>query len=137
MTAASSELRVRLDVWLWAARFFKTRALAKKAIEGGKVQVNGQRPKPAREVVVGAELRIRRGEVVQTVTVEALSDRRGGAPDAQRLYRETADSVAQREAEREQRRLLRLGQTTPARRPDKRDRRQLQRLKHGAGTDAH
>lgn len=121
--------RVRLDRWLWAARFFKTRAAAKKALESGKIDWEGQRPKPSREVVLGAELTICRGEVEQTVLVTGLAERRGSAEDAARLYTETRESIARRETAAAQRRLLRNGLTAPPGRPDRRERRALKALK--------
>ena len=89
--------KVRIDKWLWAARFFKTRALAKNAIENGKVQVDGQKPKPSRSLEIGLTLCIRQGYDEKIVEVVALSDQRRGAPQAQALYRETEDSIAARE----------------------------------------
>ncbi len=89
--------KVRLDKWLWAARFFKTRALAKAAIEGGKVHCRGERCKPGKEPKVGEALVIRAGLDERTVVVRALSAVRRGAPEAQLLYEETADSLARRE----------------------------------------
>jgi ribosome-associated heat shock protein Hsp15 len=124
------DARVRLDRWLWAARFFKTRSLAKQAIEGGKVRCQGQRAKPSKEIGLGAELSIQRGDVEQVVIVTGLSERRGGAPEAARLYEETPASVERREAEQADRRLTRRGAMPPPARPSKRDRRQLQKLKH-------
>src|SRR5918994_6487361 len=90
--------KVRLDKWLWAARFFKTRALAAEAVEGGKIQVNGDRPKRARPVQVGDELRIRLGPYEHIISVRALSDRRGPATQAAGLYEESAASRSAREA---------------------------------------
>ncbi len=120
--------KVRLDKWLWAARFFRTRAKAKEAIEGGKVHIGGARGKPARELQVGEELRIRQGWDEKTVIVRALSDQRRGAPEAQQLYEETAESVERREREAALRqsagsRILTEG------RPTKRDRRQINEFK--------
>lgn len=119
--------RVRLDKWLWAARFFRTRAKAKEAIDGGKVQVDGSRSKPSREVQVGDELKVRQGWDEKTVIVRALSDQRRGAPEAEALYEETADSVKRREAEAERRRLAQNVVTDG--RPSKRDRRHITRFK--------
>ena len=119
---------VRLDKWLWAARFFKSRTLAQEAISGGKVHYNGQRVKPGREVQVGALLRIRLGWDEKEVVVRALSARRGAAPVAQQLYEETAASVAARENREEVRRLDRLLAAPPPGRPSKRQRRQLHTL---------
>jgi ribosome-associated heat shock protein Hsp15 len=118
---------VRADVWLWAARFFKTRSLAKQAIDGGKVDVNGGGCKPAKALHIGDLLKISRGEERLEVQVLALSDRRGPAPVAQALYRETDASRTTREAAREQHRLI--GASGPPTRPDKQARRQLRRLK--------
>lgn len=122
--------RVRLDKWLWAARFFRTRSLAKQAIEGGKVWYDGARTRVSKEVHVGAELRIRQGFDEKTVTVLALSDERRGAPEAALLYAETPGSLASRQAAAEQRRLERAaGSLAPAQRPDKRDRRLIHRFR--------
>jgi ribosome-associated heat shock protein Hsp15 len=132
--------RVRLDRWLWAARFFKSRALAKSAIEGGKVQVAGSgqppgagfaKPKPSKEIGVGDRLEIQRAETVQVVEVTGLSEQRGSATIAQKLYRETPDSIEARETERARRMMERAGLRVPAQRPSKRDRRELKKLKHG------
>lgn len=131
----SHDSGVRLDRWLWAARFFKTRAQAKQAIDGGKVHYDGRRSKPARDVDVGASIEITRGRDELTVIVVALSDRRGRATDAQRLYRETEESAQRRIAEGEQRRLQRAGMTFPANRPGKRDRRLLADLKNRLSPD--
>ncbi len=121
---------VRLDKWLWAARFFKTRALAKAAIEGGKVHYNGARAKPGRAVEVGAMLRLRKGFEEMTVEVLALSEHRGPAPVARELYRETEESQSQRERNAEMRRQSRLAQVVPDQKPTKKQRRDLQRLKN-------
>ncbi|MFK7864543.1 MAG: RNA-binding S4 domain-containing protein [Pseudohongiellaceae bacterium] len=95
--------RLRIDKWLWAARFYKTRAVAKQAIEGGKVQCDGQRVKPSKEIEVGAMLRLRQGFDEKTVEVIALSDKRRGAPEAQTLYSETEQSIEARNTLSEQR----------------------------------
>lgn len=118
---------VRLDKWLWAARFFKTRSLAKEAIEGGKVHYNGARVKVSKSVEVGAELRIRQGFDEKTVQVVALSEQRGPAAVAQTLYQETADSLEQRNLRTEQRKQMRF--LAPEQRPDKKQRRQLLQIK--------
>jgi ribosome-associated heat shock protein Hsp15 len=115
---------VRLDRWLWAARFFKTRALAQQAIAGGHVRLNGQRTKAARVVRPGDRLEILRGEERFEVDVMALADRRGPATTAQALYVETEASLAARDADRQLRRDL-AGSRPPPGRPDKRDRRRL------------
>lgn len=120
---------VRLDVWLWAARFFRTRSLAKSAVEGGKVEVGGAAVKPARALRTGERVRISRGEERIEVVVYGLSDVRGGAPEAQALYRETDESRAARELAREQRRLSRTGYVSPPTRPDKHARSALRKLK--------
>jgi ribosome-associated heat shock protein Hsp15 len=118
---------VRADVWLWAARFFKTRSLAKQAIEGGKVELNDATCKPARGVHVGDLLRVRRGEERMEVEVLALSEQRGPAVAAQGLYRESEASIAARDAAKAQRKLV--GAMAPPGRPDKQARRELRRLK--------
>lgn len=125
---SNSAERVRLDKWLWAARFFKTRALANEAIQGGHVQLNGSRVKAARVLVPGDELRIRKGEVEFTVIVREVSDRRGPASVAQQLYEETTASQQQRQERAEQNRLLAGAASGPQRRPDKRARRQIIRF---------
>jgi ribosome-associated heat shock protein Hsp15 len=121
--------RVRLDKWLWAARFFKTRALAAEAVEGGKVQVNGDRPKRARPLQVGDEIRVRLGPYEHTITVRALSARRGPASEAAGLYEETAASRTAREALAIQLKSLHAVFGPDKGRPSKKDRRDIQRLK--------
>jgi ribosome-associated heat shock protein Hsp15 len=122
---------VRVDKWLWAARFFKTRGAATEAVLGGHVQVNGGRVKPARDLVVGDRLEIRRGQLRFTVTVTGLADRRGPASVAAGLYDEDPESIATRERQRDERRLARpLGADLSAR-PTKRDRRRLDALRRG------
>ena len=116
--------KVRLDKWLWAARFFKTRALAKAAIESGKVHCRGERCKPGKEPRIGDEFQIRIGFDERTVVVEALSIVRRGAPEAQTLYRETPESVASRERAAAQRKAGNLGVATDGK-PTKKQRRQL------------
>ncbi len=131
-TPAPGAERLRVDKWLWAARFFKTRSLAADAVEGGKVHVNGTRVKPARDVRVGDTLDITREGLTWRVEVLALSDRRGPAPVAQTLYRETAESQAARLAAQELRRLT-AGLGDGHGRPTKRDRRQLDQWQKGDG----
>ncbi|MBS0514741.1 MAG: RNA-binding S4 domain-containing protein [Proteobacteria bacterium] len=114
---------VRLDLWLWAARFFKTRALAKKSIEGGKVEVNQAAGKPSKPVHVGDRLHIARGEERFEIEVVALGDQRGSAAVAQALYRETESSRNARLDAAERRRLERSGYARPPTKPDKRARR--------------
>ena len=125
----TSAERARLDKWLWAARFFKTRNLAKTAIDGGKVHLNGTRTKAAKEVGPGDRLEVTRGDIRQTVVVTAAAERRGSAAVAAKLYAETPESVARREAIRAERRLQRAGLAVPKRRPAKHDRRRLRELK--------
>jgi ribosome-associated heat shock protein Hsp15 len=123
--------RVRVDKWLWAARFFKTRGAATDAVLGGHVQVNGARVKPARDLVVGDRLEIRRGQLRFIVTVAGVADRRGPASVAAGLYEEDPESIASRERQRAERRLARpLGADLSAR-PTKRDRRRLDALRRG------
>jgi ribosome-associated heat shock protein Hsp15 len=121
--------RVRLDKWLWAARFFKTRALAAAAVEGGKVDVNGDRPKRARPIQVGDEIRIRLGPYEHAVVVRELSGRRGPASVAATLYEETAASKVKREALAIQLKSLHAVFGPDKGRPTKKDRREIQRLK--------
>ena len=128
MTDALPPNPVRLDVWLWAARFFRTRSLAKQAVDTGKVDVAGQRPKSSRAVRVGDTLQVTRGEEVFDVVVLALSDTRGPAAVAQALYAETDASRARREQQRLQRAAMRDGYKPPEHKPDKRARRLIQAL---------
>jgi ribosome-associated heat shock protein Hsp15 len=122
--------KVRIDKWLWAARFFKTRSLAKQAIDGGKVQADGQRIKASKDVVVGTILKIRQGWDDKEVEVVSLSDQRRGAPEAQKLYQETEASVARREELAAQRKAMGAanGVYTDGR-PNKKQRRQIHRFK--------
>lgn len=122
--------RVRIDKWLWAARFFKTRSLAKAAIESGKIKVDGQRAKPSREIAVGTTLDIRQGWDDKVVLVTALSEQRRGAPDAAKLYQETPESVQKREAEAIKRKELNESLAHPGQRPTKRQRQQIHRFIH-------
>ena len=115
--------KVRLDKWLWAARFFKTRCLAKNAIESGKIKVEGQRVKPSRDISFGLTLEIHQGIDIKTVLISALSDQRRGAPEAAILYSETPQSILQREALAEKRRLSRDHETHPGHKPSKKQRR--------------
>ena len=118
---------VRIDKWLWAARFFKTRSIAKSAIEGGKVHFDGERVKVSKEVRVGMELTIQQGFEKKTVVIKAISNVRGPAPIAQQLYEETEVSLAKRELLASQRKLHNLAR--PDHRPSKKDRRQISRFK--------
>jgi ribosome-associated heat shock protein Hsp15 len=134
MTATTAEQdRIRLDKWLWAARFYKTRNLAKQAIEGGKVHYNGQRTKPGRHVETGAQVTLRLGWQERIIVIDDISDRRRGAPEAQTLYHETEDSVKHREDLAWQRKTMQAAQLPPARRPSKKDRRDIQRFREQNG----
>jgi ribosome-associated heat shock protein Hsp15 len=126
--------KVRLDKWLWAARFFKTRALAKAAIESGKVHCRGERCKPGKEPRVGDEILIRIGFEDRTVVVQALSVVRRGAPEAQALYSETPDSIAKRENAAAQRKAGNLGMTSDGK-PNKKQRRQLFQFRGSSNDD--
>ena len=117
--------KVRIDKWLWAARFFKTRALAREAIKGGKVQVDGHRVKPGRTLAEGDQLTVRRGDDEYVITVMELGDRRVSAAMAQEKYLEDPDSAHRREAAAAQRKLDQQAQAERPRRPDKRQRRQI------------
>jgi ribosome-associated heat shock protein Hsp15 len=124
--------RVRIDKWLWAARFFKTRAAATEAVLGGHVQVGGDRVKPAKEIRVGDRIDVRRGEISWTVVVTGIADRRGSASIAATLYEETPESVEARERQRLERRLARpLGADLGAR-PTKQARRRIEAMRRGA-----
>jgi len=116
---------VRVDKWLWAARFFKTRGIAREAVRGGKVRLNGSRVKPGRQLSIDDELSIKRGEEEYLVTVNELGDRRVSATLAQEKYTEDPDSIQRREEANEQRRIAREARTDRQRRPDKRQRRQI------------
>jgi ribosome-associated heat shock protein Hsp15 len=120
---------VRLDKWLWAARFFKTRSVAREAVSGGKVHLNGNRAKPGRSLNIGDELRIQRGEEEYTITVVELSLRRGPAVIARTFYEESEESRIKREQLAEQRKLEHQQRATRERRPDKRQRRRIVRFK--------
>ncbi|MEX2178570.1 MAG: RNA-binding S4 domain-containing protein [Gemmatimonadaceae bacterium] len=120
---------MRLDKWLWAARFYKTRSLATTAVDGGHVDVNGDRAKPARHVREGDELRIRHNQTTFIVHVRALAERRGPASEARGLYEETEASRAERERLAEQRRLAPAPAYEEGGRPSKRDRRDMSRVK--------
>lgn len=120
--------KVRLDKWLWAARFYKTRALAKEAIEGGKVHCRGERCKPSKEPKVGDELVLRAGYDERTVVIEQLSAVRRGAPQAQLLYSETQESLEAREKSAALRKAGALGIQTDGR-PNKKQRRQIHRFR--------
>lgn len=125
----TDEGKVRLDKWLWAARFFKTRALAKAAIEGGKVQCQGERCKPGKEPRVGDLFEIRQGFDMRIVEVKSLSGQRRGASEAQLLYEETPDSVKRREQAAAQRKAMGAGMVISEHRPTKKQRRDIHRFR--------
>ncbi|HAZ54268.1 MAG TPA: ribosome-associated heat shock protein Hsp15 [Franconibacter helveticus] len=121
---------VRLDKWLWAARFYKTRALAREMIEGGKVHYNGQRAKPSKIIELNAVLVLRQGNDERTVVVKAITDQRRPAAEAVLLYEETAESIEKREKLALARKLNSLSMPHPDRRPDKKERRDLMKFKY-------
>lgn len=121
--------KVRLDKWLWAARFYKTRAIAKQAIDGGKVHCEGVRAKPGKEITEGLKISLRQGFDEKTVVVKALSEQRRGAPEAQLLYEETLESIEQRQQHLEQRKTLPRHLQTEGR-PSKKDRRLIHQFKN-------
>ena len=121
--------KLRIDKWLWAARFFKTRSLSKQAIEGGKVRFENGRVKVSKELQVGDMLTIRQGWDEKTVEVLQLSDQRRGASEAQLLYRETKESIELREEHTAQRKLESSSRLWPEQRPTKKQRRQIHRFK--------
>ncbi len=129
MGEAADKDRIRLDKWLWAARFYKTRALAAEAIAGGKVQVNGDRAKRARPLQVGDEIRVRQGPYEHIVIVRAVSERRGPASQAATLYQETAHSRAARERMALELKTLHAAFVPDRGRPTKKDRREIEKLK--------
>ncbi len=126
---ARQPTKVRLDKWLWAARFFKTRSLAKAAIDSGKVHLDGQRVKVSKEISVNDRLQIRQGWDEKHIVVMQLSEQRRGAPEAQLLYEETAESIARRAAQAQARKAAGGMLDHPAQRPTKLQRRQLHRFK--------
>lgn len=121
---------VRLDKWFWAARFFKARAIATEAISRGKVHLNGERTKPSHKIVLNDELEIRQGNIIKTVIIKKLSDKRGPAKVAVELYEETKESIIQRKAASEQRKLLTAAHPQQLVRPNKKQRRQIHRFKN-------
>ncbi|HDX8608304.1 TPA: ribosome-associated heat shock protein Hsp15 [Klebsiella michiganensis] len=122
---------VRLDKWLWAARIYKTRALAREMIEGGKVHYNGQRSKPGKVVELNATLLLRQGNDERTIVVKGITEQRRPASEAVALYEETAESIEKREKMALARKMNALTMPHPDRRPDKKERRDLMRFKHG------
>ncbi|MCL9780308.1 ribosome-associated heat shock protein Hsp15 [Vibrio sp. S4M6] len=120
---------VRLDKWLWAARFYKTRSIARSMVDGGKVHYNGQRSKPSKIVELGAVITLRQGHDEKVIVIEQISDQRRGAPIAQTLYSETEESLRKREDNALQRKLN-AHNPSPEKRPDKKQRRDIIKFKH-------
>jgi ribosome-associated heat shock protein Hsp15 len=121
--------RLRVDKWLWAARFYKTRSIAKAAIEGGKVHLDGQRVKVSREITIGERLTIKQGWEEKEVIVKSLSDQRGPAPVAQMLYEETQESAQRREREAQARKAAGGAMARPVQKPGKHERKALEKLR--------
>jgi len=124
-----TDKQIRLDKWLWAARFYKTRSLAKQAIEGGKVHYNNARSRPSKNVEPGALVRLRSGWDEKTVEILELSDQRRGAPEAQKLYVETDESIKKREVNAVMRKSQSMANQTPEKRPTKKQRRDIHKFK--------
>lgn len=120
---------VRLDKWLWAARFFKTRGIARDAIDGGKIRVDGVKAKPSKAVTVGLQIEISKGQTVLIVDVMDVRGDRGSATKAQTLYEETTDSRLKRESKRDLRKFSHAGFQPPDHRPNKQERRQMTKFK--------
>ena len=129
MDSANQPKKIRLDKWLWAARFFKTRALAKEAVEGGKVRFEGSRTKPGKEVLPDIELTINLGWCEKTVIVKVTAEKRVSAKLATEFYQETVDSIEKRLAKAEREKLERLQVENNDRRPNKKQRRQIHRFR--------
>ncbi|THB71806.1 MAG: RNA-binding protein [Desulfobulbaceae bacterium] len=120
-----AEESVRIDKWLWAARFFKTRSLAARAVQGGKVHLNGSRVKPARSVAKGDKLEVTKGDLKFHIVIRAISRYRRPAVEARLLYEESEESIREREETREMKRMVRASHMPPAGKPDKRERRKI------------
>jgi ribosome-associated heat shock protein Hsp15 len=129
MLESHNDEAVRLDKWLWAARFYKTRALAKEMINSGKVHYNGQRAKSSKNAEIGARIKLRQGYDEKEIVIKKISAVRQSAAIAQTLYEETSDSISKRQANAEARRLNILLNPAPDSKPDKKQRRQLLRFK--------
>ncbi|MDP0562674.1 MAG: S4 domain-containing protein [Candidatus Endonucleobacter sp. (ex Gigantidas childressi)] len=129
MSTNNESSKIRLDKWLWAARFYKTRSLAKDAVDRGKVRLNDHRCKPGKEPKVGDTIRLRLGHDEKTVTVQALSAQRQSANIAQQLYLETEESVAMREKSALERKTMAYTTPRPEQKPSKKERRKLIELK--------
>jgi len=125
----SKENKIRLDIWLWAARFFKTRSLCKQAISGGKVEVNNQPAKASRQILVADTVVISRGQEKMAVTVKQLAEKRGPASFAEQLYQETEESIAKRQKQAEIRRINQAAMVPSNTKPNKKQRRQIHRFK--------
>jgi len=125
----TASIGVRLDKWLWAARFYKTRAVARDMVQSGKVTYNQQRSKPSKIVEVGGQIKLRQGNEEKSIVIAQVSDQRRGAPDAQLLYQETPESIKLREERNELRRLHALDNPRPDKRPDKKQRRKIIQFK--------
>ena len=121
--------KLRVDRWLWAARFFKTRSLAKSAVENGRVEINDNRIKASKEIAQGDLLTVRRGDLIQRITVLALTDKRRSATIAQSLYKETEQSKLERAIVAEQKKIIRTGYSSPKSKPSKKDRRKIAKLR--------
>ncbi|MFC1236765.1 ribosome-associated heat shock protein Hsp15 [Vibrio sp. DW001] len=121
---------VRLDKWLWAARFYKTRSVARNMIDGGKVHYNGQRSKPSKIIELGATITLRQRHEEKIVVIDKISEQRRGAPEAQLLYTETPESISKREENAQKRKLNTLFSPSPERRPDKKQRRDIIKFKN-------
>ena len=121
---------VRLDKWLWAARFYKTRSIAREMVQGGKVHYNEQRSKASKHVELGAKITLSQSNEEKTVIIERISGHRRGAPEAQTLYSETAKSIAKREKNAEDRKNNAFFSPAPDRKPDKKQRRQIIQFKN-------
>ncbi|MEQ1977324.1 ribosome-associated heat shock protein Hsp15 [Xenorhabdus sp. SGI240] len=130
MQNSDTDQVVRLDKWLWAARFYKTRSIAREMIEGGKVHYNGQRSKPGKLVELNAEIKLRQGNDEKTVIILALCSHRRSATEARQLYQETAESIINREKTALARKMNALTMPHPDRRPDKKERRTLIKFKN-------
>lgn len=132
---ATTEGRQRIDRWLWASRFYKTRPLARAAVNGGRVEVNGARAKPAKNVAVGDTVTVRGSIMTWVVVVQGLNEQRRPAPEASALYEETPESLAARERAREERRARKASVVFDRQRPDRRERRASIRLRKRQGDD--
>ena len=134
MKRDSDQAKLRVDRWLWAARFFKTRSLAKSAIENGKIKLNGNRIKASKEITLGDLLSVRRGDSVHIVTVLVLTNKRGPATIAQTLYEETEQSKLERAIVMEKKKIIRAGYSSPKSKPSKKDRRKIAELQMNEAT---